>query len=194
MNRFALAGLLLLATFPLALSHSPRGTPKNYCEDPSEWNVHEYWPVASGNVMLPAGDGNLIATCSSGGTAGEFDGHSEGGYGGGLLHVTSGDYVTSGSVACYGEVGHHPALGPISVRDALAGYYQPFWVAADTVNLVPPTDPSAPNCGDYQSDHIAACTGTCYVPFDVGLDGTYQVYVGNLSGNAPGVMGHITSP
>ena len=43
MNRIILSCVVAaLLAAPLAIAHEPAGTPKNYCEPPSEWNTHDW--------------------------------------------------------------------------------------------------------------------------------------------------------
>ena len=188
----ALAAALLAA--PLALGHTPAGTTKNYCEDPLEWNTHDYSYLSTGLVVFTLQDGNLAGDCDGDTVPTDFDAHLEWAIGGAWLMVESGDGVTSGSVVCYGAVGDHPTFGPISVTDIVLGPTVPFSIQADTVNLVPPTDPAEPNCGDFTTDDGADCVGSCLVTFPSGLDGAYIVYVGDALDGTPGTGGHIQSP
>ena len=173
----ALAAALLAA--PLALAHNPAGTPKNYCEDPSEWNVHDYGPLGTGSLIALGQDGNILGDCNGDTIPADYDGHVEWALGGGWLSVDSGDGATSGTIFCYGEVGHHPVFGPITVDDVVFGQTVPFTVGADV----------DPGCGDFITDVHQDCVGTCFVTFPPGPDGAYVVYVGPV-----GVAGHITSP
>ena len=188
----AIAAALMAA--PLAFAHEPVGTLRNYCEDPSEWTTHDYGPPGDGHLIALGSDGNLVGDCNGDTIPADYDGHLEWALGGGWLAADSGDGVTGGSIVCHGEHAHHPQFGPISVFDAVQGATLTFWVAADTINLVPPTDPSEPNCGDFESDEGASCTNACTVTFLCGLDGTYQVYVGDAGTGSIGAVGHIVSP
>ena len=190
----ALAAALLAAPLTMA-THAPAGLglPKITCEDPSIWNNHEYWVPSTGFAVFLLTDGNL-EDCDGDTIPADFDDHSEFALGGAWLMVDSGDGVTDGSLACYGEAGHHPTFGPFTVVDAVIGAATPFLVASDTENLVPPTDPAEPDCGDFTTDNSTQCVGTCTVTFTAGIDGTYILYVGDLLGGTPGTGGQIWSP
>jgi hypothetical protein len=176
----AIAAALMAA--PMAFAHDPAGTLKNYCEDPSEWGVA---PPASGNLIFLGQDGNLAGDCDGDGIVADYDGHIEFAFGGGWL--SAGDDVPE----CNPEAAHHPRFGPFTVVDAVNGAgTQAFAVASDFITLVPPP-PGEPDCGDFESDEVTECVGTCTVTFPEGLDGTYQVYVGAFDTGAVGTVGHI---
>ena len=194
MNKTYVAALaLLLLGAPLAFAHAPlSGTPKNYCEDPSEWNVHDYGPPATGLLAIRPpiiSDGNILGDCNGDGVPADFDGHSEFALGGAWLMADSGDGSTGGSVACYGEVAHHPFFGQFWAFDDVFGAGIPFTVASDTLNEVDPG--TVPDCGDFTTDNHHTCFGMCIVTFPPGLDGAYIVYVGDVLTGAPGTLGHI---
>jgi hypothetical protein len=190
--RLALLWASLLLAAPLAYAHDPAGTPKNYCEDPSEWGVHDYAPPSTGRLIFLGQDGNIAGDCDGDGIVADFDGHLEFAFGGGWLTAADVD------PACNVETAHHPVFGPISVTDVVLGNTVVFRVASDTVNLVPPTDPAAPDCGDFVADNVTNCVGSCTVTFPPGLDGTYPIFVGFVHQDAPGEAavgtgGHIIS-
>lgn len=133
----------------------------------------------------------------------DFDGDFEFAVGGALLSVESGDGATSGSLVCYGALGHHPAGGPVRVQDNLVNPVA-FSVGADASLLPPP--PGMPDCGDgtivpcpgfgcNPDDHLHSCpiqnNGVCNVPFGPGADGAYYVFVGRMA--RPAVGGHVIS-
>lgn len=178
---------------PLGLAHAPGGLPKNYCEDPSEWNLHDYAPVANGVFNLGR-DGNIVGDCNGDGVPSDFDSHAEWAQGGATLLVESGDGVTSGAIACHGADAHHPFFGPIAAYDLALGFTVPFFVGADTVTLTPPTDPTEPVCGDALVDIAGSCVGACFVTFGPGLDGAYAVSVGAIASGLMGTVGHVCSP
>ena len=177
---------LLVAPFPAA-GHTPEGTPKNYCEAPVELWGHDYGPPASGGDPTPPIDG-APQTCNSGPPG---DGHSEYALGGAYILVDSGDGVTRGSLACYGEEGHHPSTGPATTIDVVLGWTVPFVIAADLVNLMPSGEL---DCGDFEMDQSSTCVGTCTVTFPEGLDGSYVVYVGDMAAGDPATLGHVCWP
>jgi hypothetical protein len=177
----------LLAIAPMGVAHDPVGTPKNYCEDPSEWDVHDYAPVSVRVFNFLGWDGNVVGDCDGDGLGYDFDGHYEWASGGAMLLAESGDGVTGGASACYVTTADHPVFGPFTVTDAVLGSGVSFLVGADTVNLVPPT--SGPDCGDGILDATSTCIGTCTVTFTPGLDGAYFVNVGSLA--FPGTAGHV---
>jgi hypothetical protein len=193
MSRRLLAVTTLLA-LPFASAHDPAGTPKTYCEDPAEWEYHDYTAISgvgSISVRPSAVDSNL-QDCNANGTFFDYDGHHEWAAGWARIAVQTGP--------CSPELGHHPAFGRFVVEDNLAGRTVPYLVMADSVNLVPPTDPSAPDCGDGQinpcaggpcvgGDPVTLCVGICTVTFPPGLDGSYIVVVFTDGGPATG--GHI---
>ena len=68
MNKsFLIAIAAALMAAPLAFAHDPAGTPKNYCEPQSEWNVHDYGAPASGVLLQGYEDGNLGGDCDNSG-------------------------------------------------------------------------------------------------------------------------------
>jgi hypothetical protein len=187
MNKsFLLALAAALVAAPLALAHDPAGTPKNYCEDPSEWNVHDYAPPASGHLIFLGQDGNIGGDCDGDGIPADYDLHIEFAFGGGWL--------TAATVPeCNSEIGHHPMFGPFGAYDTVHGDTITITVAADTINAVPPTDPAAPNCGDFETDEHTVLFPYGIVTFPCGLDGTYVVYVGDATSGSLGTAGHIFS-
>lgn len=79
---------------------------------------------------------------------GAYDGHHEFGIGGAALLVSlTGDWVTSGGVACYGEEGHHSQYGTLELVDATYAEAVVF-VGADVSDPAWPTPPGEPDCGD----------------------------------------------
>jgi hypothetical protein len=163
----AIAAALMAA--PAALAHDPPGTLKNYCEDPAEWNTHDYGPPATGIFIALGQDGNIAGDCNEDGVPADYDLHIE--------WAIGGAWLTVGTVPdCNSETGHHPRFGPIRVDDAVNGNTQAFTVASDFINRAPV--PDQPDCGDFESDESTDCVGSCSVTFPEGLDGTYQVYVG----------------
>lgn len=184
-----LGGLLLALPAAFAHSSSP-GLPKTYCEDSSEWNVHDYGVPAEGVLISNLRDGNTVGDCNADTVFPDYDGHLEWAVGGAWLLVQGGDGVSSGTIACYGGEGHHPEFGPITVTDNAFASTIPFTVAADTVSFVPPV---GPDCGDFENDVAATCISTCFVTFAPGPDGAYQVFVGDVS--SPSVSGgHVETP
>jgi hypothetical protein len=207
MNRnLILLVAMAFAAAPFAVAHEPTGTPKNYCEDPAEWNVHDYAPPADGHLIFLGQDGNIVEDCDeSGSNVSVFycidplltpeacaacpdpDDPPEiceivlpaADFDGHIEFAFGGAWLSVTTVPeCNSEVGHHPQFGPITVEDAVFGATVAFWVASDFNNSIPPTDPNEPNCGDFESDNGSECIGSCTVTFPAGLDGTYQVYVG----------------
>jgi hypothetical protein len=191
----AILALMAFAATSIAQAHDPTGTPRNYCEDPSEWATHDYGYPPAGNplsgqsafvsmsvrggvgAIFGALDGNIAGDCNFDGVAADYDLHID--------FATGGAFLTVHTVPdCNSEIGHHPTFGPISVYDDILGETMPFWVASDFINAIPPVDPAAPNCGDFESDESSACISACTVTFPAGLDGTYQVYIGSLVGVA----------
>lgn len=120
----------------------------------------------------------------------DYDGHSEYAQGGAWLLVQTGD-DSGGSMACFGEVGHHPTFGPFHVVDLTLGTSVPFLVAADHTNGI---GAMSRDCGDAIEDVYAICTGGCHVSFSPGLDGAYHVYVGDGTSGQLGTQGHVCSP
>lgn len=175
---FAIAAALLVA--PLAYAHSPAG-PKLFCENSADVSTHDYLPPADGALIFVAtnGDGAEDSATTCGGAA-FGDAHGEYAHGGAWLSVDSGDLATYGSFACYGEQGHHPFYGPFTVVDDVLGAAQ-FEVAADNTHFPDPV--TGIDCGDFQADVGATCTGTCTVTFPPGRDGTYTVFVTGTSGH-----------
>ena len=180
----AVAALLLAV--PLAAAHDLAGTPKLHCESGAEASTHDYGAPAAGGVLWGFADGNRD-DCDGDGTPGDYDGHSEWGLGGAWMLAGEGDGVTSGSTACYGEPAHHALYGPFSVQDVVLGAGASFVVAADDLNPIGPDPITGADCGDFEADRGALCTGSCVVTFPPGLDGSYQVYV-------QGTAGHVDSP
>jgi hypothetical protein len=172
---------LVASAAPAALAHSPAGTPKNYCEDPSEWNTHDYLPVANGKLFFYSQDGNFGGDCNGDGVPADFDFHLDYAFGGALLTVAD-------VPACNTEFAHHPRYGPFSVIDNVFGSGQAFWVTADLFSVL-----SGNPCGDFESDVTEGCVGTCSVTFPPSLDGTYRIFVGYSAGG-PGTSGHVCSP
>jgi hypothetical protein len=181
--RLVLFWSALLLAAPMAFAHDPPGTPRNYCEDPGEWGVHDYGPPATGRLILLGSDSNVAGDCNGDGIPADFDGHLEYAFGGGWLTVNT-------VPDCNAEVGHHPAT-LITVDDVVLGETVAFRVAADTVNLVPPTDPNEPDCGDFQTDVSMMCAGSCTPGFPPSIDGTYVVFVGDVGNGSVGTLGHI---
>lgn len=174
--------LLMAAAFvaaPLAFAHNPAGTPKNYCEDPSEWYEHDYGPLSGGQFSFVYYDGNL-GDCDGDGTLYDADGHFEYAGGGAFFPVDTGDGVNGGSLACFGTVGHHPAFGPFRIEDLVFGPTASYTVAADTYDATGLN----PLCGDGFMDSVATCVFTCFVTFGPGLDGAYYVYIDGTAGHA----------
>jgi hypothetical protein len=176
---------LALLAAPFTGAHSEGGG-RNYCEDPSEWQSHDYGYGTGGLIVSNGADGNIAGDCDGDGVPADFDGHIEFAYGG--AYLSAGD-----SPSCNSERAHHPRFGPFSVSDLVNGETVSFFVAADFINAVPPTDPAAPNCGDLQMDKATLCVGTCTVTFPEGLDGMYVVFVGSLDGSVT-TSGHVATP
>ena len=180
-----------LLALPFALAHDPAGTPKNYCEEPAwDWQVHDYAPPATGLYRSAPQDGNILFDCNGDGTPADYDGHQEWALGGAMLSVYTGDGLSSGSLVCYGEVGHHPEFGTIGVTDLVFGAaVVPFWVSADHFSVIPPT--SWEDCGDFEAEVSVGCIGFCSVSFPPGRDGAYHVCVGDPLGVA--TQGHVVT-
>lgn len=159
--------LVLVAAFvaaPLVYAHSPAGTPDTTCEDTvAEIADHDHGPPITGWIF--GFQESNLEDCNGDTTPGDDDGHAEYARGGAWLLVNSGDGVTGGSIACFGEAGHHPAFGPIEVVDLILGPTVYFEVGADTINLVGPDPVTGTDCGDFQSDNGTSCVGTCTVTF-----------------------------
>ena len=182
--------LLMLATLlaaPFALGHIPEGTPKDYCEEPYEWEFHEYVSPADGRFLAPPADGNLSGDCDVDGVPGDFDGHREWTPGGAWLAARSepgwsleGQYG-GGSVECLGETAHHPVEPSIWVSDVALGWQVRFRVAADHLHV---GAASWPSCGDFEAEVSLDCYASCNVPFPPGLDGAYLICV-------EGTQGHV---
>ena len=169
-----------LAAVPLALADPPTSGPKTHCEDPSEWNHHHYGPPADGALLAFFIDG-AVPDCDGDGIAPGTDGHSEYALGGAWFLVDSGDLATYGTIACFGEPGHHPFYGPFTVVDDATGPAE-FFVGADTTVFPDPT--TGVDCGDFVDDEGVSCVNTCKVTFPPGRDGAYHVYVVGTSGTA----------
>jgi hypothetical protein len=189
MNNVNLVPLAILLITPVVMGHhthagvsSPDGTPKWWCEDPAEWGVHEYTsthPVLSSSgydlsdpllaAPAPPIDGDT-QSCSGGLL--DFDGHPEYAVGGAVLQVET-------RAACDPQSGHHPAFGPIWVRDNIAGSTISFLIASDTASSVD-TPPDLPSCGDGVFDEATVCVNVCTVTFRPGLDGAYTVLVASV--------------
>jgi hypothetical protein len=229
--------LILLAT-PLSLAHDPAGTPKNYCEPETEWNIHDYGGPVSGNAITGSRDGNVAGDCSGAtdlnlcaslgpsppftasagfcdGPLADFDGHKDFAYGGAFLHADSGDGVSSGSVACHGAEGHHETYPTVVVEDVVLGDDSLlFFVVTADYSRAGFEPAEGPDCGDnlvevcnpadpvdqfeqlcnprdqaivgLSGHDIANGTRGVSVPFPPGVDGTYNVFVGQ-----GGTLGHI---
>lgn len=187
MSKLFLIGLgAVLMAAPLAGAHldGTMGYPKPYCEI-LDLDVHDYGPVATGRLLSDFTDGNLQDCDGDITTPADYDQHSEYARGGAWLLVTTGD-GTYGSLACFGELGHHAAYGPFEVIDLVLGTGASIRVAADTMSIVP-APPGEPACGDLQADEAAECVGSCSVTFPPGIDGAYAVFVA-------GTVGHVRAP
>lgn len=184
--------VLLTLTFTLlpAQAHEPPGTVKGVCELEPEWQVHEYAPLASGEAATALWDSTL-EDCGNGYPLIDYDAHSDFAVGGAWLLVTTGDEWT-GSLGCYGEVGHHPAYGPVTVEDVALGQDVEFIVTADL--LVNVTDEAAAWCGDFEEDASVTCRWSCTVPFPPGPDGAYVVKVRGTQGHVRTDAGPGGSP
>ena len=153
----ALCALMLA---PLSFAHEPAGAPNLRCEDPSEWGTHDWTLMPyeatdralastavlherSGNPpsksMAPYLDGSAEG-CGAG-LLGD-DGHHESGTGGALLVAESGDGVSGGGLACWGEAGHHGRQ--VSVSDVVLGSEVSFRVVVDHSGTSLPEE----RCGD----------------------------------------------
>ncbi len=186
MNRLRLIGLgVVLVATPLAGAHldGTKGYPKPYCEIGVDTLVHDYGPVASGELLSDFMDGN-VQDCNADLVFGDFDAHSEFARGGAWMLVVSGD-GNYGTLACFGEEGHHPSYGPFVVDDLVLLDTATMRIAVDTVSLIP-TPPGQPDCGDLQTDVEATCVGSCSVTFPPGIDGAYSVFV-------TGTVGHVST-
>lgn len=186
-HAYLLSVAALLMTAPLSWAHTDgglAGPPKTYCEDPSEWDVHDYGPT-TGFMLPPQWDGNL-QDCDGDTVPVDYDGHSEWVSGGAWLLAEDGDGVTGGSLACWGAVADHVAFPWVRVVDTGFGSAASFRVFTDTRSSIPPTDPSAPVCGDFEEDQSVDCVGSCVPTFPPGLDGAYYVV-------AQGTFGHVTA-
>lgn len=145
---------VLLLCVPLSLAHPTPG-PILTCErDYASMRYHDYVgfaDVGGPSVRAPLYDGNLQA-CQPGELF-SYDGHREFGLGVARLAYESGDGVSSGSVACHGDLafGHH--TGSISVRDIVVPHVY-FSVLAD--HSVAGFE-TTPDCGDGQ---VMPCTQT----------------------------------
>lgn len=206
-----LVGALLVA--PLALAHYPPGMPKTFCEPPRDWAEHDYnldpppsplWPSLPGpdepqKFKFPALDG-AINDCNGDTVPDEkaavedYDGHHDFGVlAFAVLSVATGDGMTSGTLACWDEQGHHPAFGPIVAKDVLQDTMA-FTVYADAVNLLGPDPLTGRDCGDFLHDVSTPCIDACVVTFPPGLDGAYLVQVGDVVAGYPATHGHVCSP
>ena len=142
MNRTILMALALALVAPLGAfaDQNVLGIPDVNCQTPPDWRTHDYGPPATGYLVFNPTDGN--AGCPS--PPPVFDGDFEYANGGGWLIAQSGDGVSSGGIACWGVVGHHPVGGSVYVTDAVFPDVV-FTVAADFSALAPPL---TPDCGD----------------------------------------------
>ena len=205
-----------LAAVPMVAAHEPKGTYKNYCEDSSEWLVHEYGAPASGFLLQGYEDGNLQDCDGSGLTIpdigaepcpewlpivippvhvcldyvlADFDGHAEFAFGGAYLLVTSGAGVPSDD----------PNVGAGTLYCFGAEGHHANFVSLTVDDLVfgagvevaVGTDTVdllgvGEGCGDFETDVFSAGVGTVTATFPAGLDGAYDVYV-------CGSQGHIVS-
>jgi hypothetical protein len=206
-----IAAALLAA--PLAFAHSPAGTPKNYCEHPSEWDVHEYVGWSTGPAALEAKDGNVVENCNGFSNLGylcidpadplhspvicefdpplaEYDGHKEFSVGGAVLlnceSFCGPTGIGSGTITCFGEAAHHPT----------PSYAWDPYVSVDDIVFgygVPFSvgidgagmvgTGTSVMCGDGLMDQWQECIGYCGVTFPAGLDGAYYVFVQGTAGH-----------
>lgn len=180
MRRSTFTMLLILALAPplaASLHAHPAGAPRTWCEDLSWDNSHEYGP-STGFLLVGASDGSTPEACA--GSLGSLaDGHDEYALGGALLTAAYRPGCNDGLPV------DHPEFPTVEVTDfGLEELDQPvaFSVYVDTLNNVPPLDPAAPNCGDFEADYGMDCLNVCAVPFPPGLDGAYQVRVSGTSG------------
>jgi hypothetical protein len=125
-----------------------------------------------------------VGVCDFDPPVADWDGHDEFALGGAVLLVETGSgeadpTAGSGSLYCYGGIGHHPAFGPFTVTDVVLGAGATFTVTSDRIDLLGLGD----GCGDFKSDDSSDCVGTCAVTFGPGLDGAYVVYVQGTSGH-----------
>lgn len=163
--------LLVAAVAPMAEGHDMGGTPKLYCEwEAGDWNVHDFG----------SGDGFSLSAATSG--------HEDDCIGASLGDAThyeyadGGAYLVSGSDAaqanaCGWETPDHPSFPVVFAHDLMLPEPVKFWVYADSMNNLPPVDPSEPNCGDLEADVGVECLDVCAVAFPPGLDSTYLVFV-----------------
>lgn len=200
-----LLALTMLALHPIALAHGGGsgipGSPDTTCEVGAEWADHDYGP-ATGLFIRGFQDSNL-EDCDGDTVPKDYDEHSEYAVGGAWLLVESGDGVSSGSIACFGEVGHHPRHGPVYIEDLFLGTTIIAFLTADTVNNAGPNPITGVDCGDFESDYAALCqdswgTNPCTATFPPGIDGSYHVLVSSPPEydfpGTPSIQGHICTP
>lgn len=191
-----LAVLLLL---PASLAHSPRGTPKDYCEPWDEWFVHEYGPPATGRLLQGFEDGNVQGDCDGQAYVSpyvdlndplasyvdvnlpfaDYDGHAE--------YARGGAWILSGLNAgyCFGEEAHHPAFPWMEAHDLTWAADVHFTVVADL------DGGSWDVCGDFEAEWSQHCVDACFVPVPPGADGSYIVYVGHVEAPLPSVHANL---
>lgn len=151
MHKLTCLGLLaIVAAVPLTFAHSPAGTPKNYCEPVTEWNMHDF-TVGRRNFLVFYGyDGNVVGDCNLDTVPGDFDGHQEWAYGGGWL-LASDNLQTpesDGATVCFGAAPHHLIGATVNVADT-TGAAIAFQIGIDWPMGGGDPDPSTPYaCGD----------------------------------------------
>lgn len=187
--------LLILAVAscapPLTYGHVPMGTPNSQCEGLDARYVHDYGAPATGNLLAQPKDGGAVCGPIYLDPLGppvfslSGDGHREYAVGGAWILVESGTGQPTpggaGTLYCYGEAGHHAPYGPSTVTDLALGAGASYVVGADLDD----TTGGLEGCGDFETDEVATCVGTCTVAFGPGLDGAYFVFV-------DGTQGHVT--
>ena len=173
MNKTILIALAVALVTPFAAIADPDvlGVPDVTCQSPAEWRTHDYGAPATGSLVFLPQDGNLeecgtstwfdpsgdeCVTLGSGPVydalcatdrAADWDGDYDFMFGGAYLVAVSGDGVTSGGLACFDVVGHHPVQGTVTVTD-LSGLPTAFSVTADFTNPSSPVPADGPDCGD----------------------------------------------
>ena len=178
----AIAAALMAA--PLVMAHDPNplatpdGTPKLYCEDRSEWNVHDYGAPATGVLLQGYEDGNVedcdgitntgtpcadfedpadplsfyAGLCGFNPPVADHDGHAEYAVGGAILlacQTACGvSGVGGGTDGCWGGDEAHHSLSTVTVVDATLGSGATFIVGIDRTAATIPRDPHVVVAGD----------------------------------------------
>jgi hypothetical protein len=206
----AILAASFLAVAPFAFAHGPAGTPKNFCEPPAEWSLHEYGPLATGRLVYGNEDGNMGGDCS--GATVVDPGTPCAGFGdpadplsvyagscGSEIDPPAADWDEHNEFAFGGawilvSSGDGTRGGTIYCFGA-EGHHEPHgpfavddlvWGVGASFTVTSTGNAPGDGCGDFQAAFSHTFQGDscpCHVTFPPGPDGAYLVYVEGTQGH-----------